>query len=248
MNTGVYRIRNTVNGKAYVGSASRSFKERWGSHRRQLRYGTRHSKHLQNAWNKYGESVFEFEVLERCIPSQCVNCEQLWIDNLSSASRKYGYNSSPTAGSNLGHRFTMAEDAKAKIAQAIKKVWKSDGYRERLSAKISATLTGRKTGVGIRGGWKLNETTRKKMSAYRMGMKRSLESVAKTAAGLRGRKLSDDHRAKLSVSHMGQKPTAATLAKRSESLRLAWAKREAAQSQDDSKLRLSVRGEKRKRL
>ena len=52
-----------MNGKKYVGSAV-NFKRRRRKHRKSLRKGTHHSPHLQNAWNKYGEDNFKFDVLE----------------------------------------------------------------------------------------------------------------------------------------------------------------------------------------
>ena len=64
LRTGVYCIRNTTNGKLYVGSAAVSFKARWNSHRNALRRGEHAAKHLQSSWNKYGEDKFEFLVLE----------------------------------------------------------------------------------------------------------------------------------------------------------------------------------------
>ena len=57
MNCGVYQIKNTLNGKAYIGS-SKNIKRRLGIHRSMLRRGTHRNPHLQNAWNKYGESAF----------------------------------------------------------------------------------------------------------------------------------------------------------------------------------------------
>ncbi len=64
LRTGVYCIRNGQNGKVYVGSTSRSLTGRQKDHLNNLR-GDRHiNRHLQHAWNKYGEEAFTFEVLE----------------------------------------------------------------------------------------------------------------------------------------------------------------------------------------
>lgn len=61
--SGVYVIKNTINGKAYVGS-SISIRKRFKNHRFQLTKGSHHSLSLQQDWNTYGESAFEFTVLE----------------------------------------------------------------------------------------------------------------------------------------------------------------------------------------
>src|ERR1700744_5225889 len=102
MITGVYCIRNLVTGKRYVGSATRSFAKRWTVHKAVLNKGRHHSKHLQASWNKYGEARFSFEVLERCLPDNCIPREQYWIDSYNSADPNYGYNVSPTAGNTRG--------------------------------------------------------------------------------------------------------------------------------------------------
>lgn len=63
MNGGVYKILNTVNGRAYIGSTS-CFKARWKVHRRDLRAGKHANQSLQNAWDKYGEIAFVFSIIE----------------------------------------------------------------------------------------------------------------------------------------------------------------------------------------
>ena len=63
----IYKIRNVVNGKFYVGSTINQ-KDRFRNHRRLLRKNRHHCAHLQAAWNKYGEDCFKFEVIEHDIP------------------------------------------------------------------------------------------------------------------------------------------------------------------------------------
>jgi len=62
---GIYKIINLANGNYYVGS-SWNLAKRWWEHRKQLRNGTHSNVHLLNAWKKYGEESFKFEVLEMC--------------------------------------------------------------------------------------------------------------------------------------------------------------------------------------
>src|ERR1700734_1091413 len=102
--TGVYLIRNKVNDKKYVGSASRSFEQRWRLHRNQLNRGDHVICHLQASWLKYGQDAFEFTVLEYCNPEQCTQREQYWMDHYDVF--KSGYNRTPTAGSQLGFKFS----------------------------------------------------------------------------------------------------------------------------------------------
>lgn len=61
---GIYWIRNKVNGKRYIGSSNK-IKARWKGHRRTLNQDEWHENpYLQRAWNKYGETTFEFEIVE----------------------------------------------------------------------------------------------------------------------------------------------------------------------------------------
>jgi len=61
--SGIYKIVNTLNGRQYFGSAKR-FKQRASEHLNSLQKGTHHNKFLQNDFNKCGENVFEFRVVE----------------------------------------------------------------------------------------------------------------------------------------------------------------------------------------
>jgi group I intron endonuclease len=60
---GVYLIQNKINNYKYVGE-SLNIVRRWKQHIKSLDEGTHTNKSLQNAWDKYGESNFEFIILE----------------------------------------------------------------------------------------------------------------------------------------------------------------------------------------
>lgn len=81
---GIYEIRNKVNGKRYIGSTSREFKERWKEHRYELRSGRHHSPHLQHSWDFHGEINFEFTILEEInnwtYEEQILEREQWYFD------------------------------------------------------------------------------------------------------------------------------------------------------------------------
>lgn len=62
----IYHIKNTIDGKRYVGQTiQKNPKKRWWYHRHQLRNGIHMSPYLQNAWHKYGENSFVFEIVAR---------------------------------------------------------------------------------------------------------------------------------------------------------------------------------------
>lgn len=59
---GIYCIKNLINDKVYIGKTN-NLKKRWKNHLFVLRANTHSNKHLQVAFNKYGESSFEFSIL-----------------------------------------------------------------------------------------------------------------------------------------------------------------------------------------
>ena len=106
MNTGVYIIFNKVNGKYYIGSTTVSFKRRFNKHKLSLRKGVHHSVKLQNAWNKYGEDNFEFEILEEYPKNICSCMEQWWINMTECYKNNIGYNICSQVGTTLGYKFS----------------------------------------------------------------------------------------------------------------------------------------------
>jgi hypothetical protein len=60
---GVYRIRNTRNNKSYLGF-DRDLAARINRHQAELKFGSHRNSELQEEWNSFGESSFQFEVLD----------------------------------------------------------------------------------------------------------------------------------------------------------------------------------------
>jgi len=101
--SGIYQIRNTVNGKRYVGSAV-CIRSRVQQHKRQLKAGRHHSVKLQNSWRKHGPKAFVFEPMLICATSDLLFYEQRAIDTLKGYTD--GYNCAPTAGNQTGLKHT----------------------------------------------------------------------------------------------------------------------------------------------
>ncbi len=110
--SGVYQIRNKVNGKRYVGSAA-NFRLRRTNHICQLRAGRHHSNHLQRAFDLYGEDAFVFEVLLFCGPEDLLKEEQRALD---AGIGEYNEALSATAPM-LGRKHSAK--ARAKMVQAL---------------------------------------------------------------------------------------------------------------------------------
>lgn len=105
----IYCITNLESGKAYIGS-SLDFESRKRQHLKDLKAGTHHCCHLQNAWNKYGKELFEFSFLEEDVDKEILfQRERYWIEYYNTHDRDWGYNLAiPT--DNGGH--THAEETK----------------------------------------------------------------------------------------------------------------------------------------
>jgi group I intron endonuclease len=103
-NNCVYLIKNTLNNKVYIGSAV-NFKKRIISHCNLLKKNKHHSSKLQNSWNKYGENLFVYGILEEnIILTELINREQYFIDFFNSS--KNGFNILPNAGTNFGNKWS----------------------------------------------------------------------------------------------------------------------------------------------
>lgn len=89
--SGIYQIYNKITNKRYIGS-SISMRRRWSQHLFALRHNQHHSKHLQAAWNKYGEDSFEFKCLELCEPENLLSLEHEYILYYKTTDRQFGYN------------------------------------------------------------------------------------------------------------------------------------------------------------
>ncbi len=189
-NTGVYRICNMVNGKRYIGSAAESFETRWIVHKSSLRGGYHHSRHLQGAWNKYGEEAFIFEIVVRCPPDKCVELEQLWMDKERVADQEYGYNMHPTARSPLGFKHTP--EACAKIGAAHK------GMKH--SAEAKAKMSAKRKGI-------VPVAATKAAAEANRGRKRPKEECERIAAAHRGKTKSEAHKAAISAAKKGKPPS-----------------------------------------
>jgi group I intron endonuclease len=96
--SGIYQIRCIPTGKIYVGSAV-DIRARWQNHRSWLKRGKHRNKYLQAAWDKYGESNFDCDVLELVDRDNLLQKEQLWISQTECTNREIGFNLYDIAGS-----------------------------------------------------------------------------------------------------------------------------------------------------
>ena len=115
--SGIYKITNLIDKKIYIGSAC-YLKRRKRQHFSLLKNNIHYNKHLQNAWNKYGEKNFKFEIIEECDKEILLKREQCWLDFYKCYDQAIGYNLNPIAESNLGRHWD--ENTKKKISESLK--------------------------------------------------------------------------------------------------------------------------------
>ena len=141
MSSGIYFIRNVKNGKLYVGSA-KSFYLRWNNHRSRLRKNKHHNKHLQHAWNKYGESSFEFEVAEFVPVEELDAVESVYLELAKRIPYMYYNHRYDPTGRDTKHseetRKLISQKTKEAMAKLPKRI-----YTPEIRAKISLGRRGK---------------------------------------------------------------------------------------------------------
>lgn len=168
----IYKIRNVINDKFYVGSTVDSRKRFW-AHRKALRLGNHDCIHLQRAWDKYGEDCFKFEVIEQLnSKEELYPAEQKWLDE--HFGKDYCYNVAAHADSPMRD---ASPEIRAKLAEKTKAWLEREGHprqgiahTEESRAQMSATRTGKAAGTEhYRYGKTISEETRKKIGDTQRG-------------------------------------------------------------------------------
>lgn len=183
----IYQITNTQNGKRYIGS-SIDYRERVRGHLFHLREGKHHSKHLQRAYDKYGENAFKFSILKVVTKKEkIVEIEQKYLDEF-----KPEYNSRPTAESNSGW----------KPSSETKALWSKQRKGR------APTFLGKKHSEETKK--KIGEASRNRPPSM-LGRKHTPETKALLSEShkgqvpwIKGKTHSEETRRKLSESHKGQ--------------------------------------------
>jgi group I intron endonuclease len=144
--SGIYVIQNMIDGHCYVGS-SKDVKARIKAHKHMLRHGKHHAIRLQRAWDRDGETVFEFYVIRDNVPpDQLLVVEQQLIDEINTE-----YNMSRVAGTREGvpqpphvaERLSALFKGRTKTAEHRRKIGEAHKGRERspeMREKIAAGL------------------------------------------------------------------------------------------------------------
>lgn len=209
---GIYRIRNLTNNKSYIGS-SINIEKRWKEHRRHLKSNVHRNPHLQHAFNTYGEASFEFTILKYCAPIKTLllSLEQETLNNYWDGCKNC-YNVCPTAGSNLGHRWTeqqkkaLRESVKysARCKQGSDHPFFGKHHSAEARAKISANCKGML-------GQQHKEETKKKQSNAHLAEKNPMYGKIGELNPNYGKKHSEEQNKKQSIANSGENSATAKL-------------------------------------
>jgi len=205
MESGIYKILNNINGKFYIGS-TKNFNKRWVSHKYLLRLNKHENKHLQYAWNKYGEEHFQFIKFQDVKIENLIIWEQHYINTLDVYNRNIGYNLSPTANSTLGFKFSEESKMKMSLAkkgkQSSRKNYKhSEETKKKIGENNKISQLGRIHSEGTKikmSKWHTNkivsDETKKKISKYRTGKLLCEETKIKISQKMMGNKYALGHK------------------------------------------------------
>lgn len=188
---GIYQIINSTTGDCYIGS-SQCCRVRVMRHFRELSLNKHFNRHLQNAWNKYGEASFSAGVLERIENKEnLIKHEQHYIDTLNPK-----YNINTIADRPTGVK--RAEEFKKKVGDFHRgKILSKDTI-----AKLKASLKGRSVwNKGI----SPSQTTRQKLRECNLGKKHTTETRQKMSDSLKGRIIAPEHAEKIGAAQRGEK-------------------------------------------
>ena len=139
MNCGIYLIINLVNNKYYVGS-SNDCNKRFIQHKSELNRNIHGNRHLQKAWNKYGEHNFKLFIIDFVVENSLEAKEQEWIIKLHACNRDMGYNICAAGRSQKGVKRSEEFKLKNSITHLGSK------HLEETKIKIGKSKLGKKRG------------------------------------------------------------------------------------------------------
>lgn len=181
---GIYEIVNIVNNKRYIGQST-NINARFRSHKNKLRKNQHRNPYLQNAWNKYGETNFVFNIIQTCKDVELDELEQKYIETCNTCNREYGYNIDNGGNSNKH----LSEETREKISEARKKENLSDETRKKMSdsaKKRCSTQEWKQYYHNVLSGREISEETKSKMRNAHLDNSHSEETRMKIRKAMMG--------------------------------------------------------------
>jgi group I intron endonuclease len=193
-----YIIINKINGKKYIGMTGIKYPStRKGQHLHALRKGKHDNDHLQFAFNEYGESAFEFKVIDTDLTEEQVlirEDELMKIHN--TLDREYGYNIEKS-----GNVVFLSEESKIKIRNKLKGRKISDEQKRKHSElmKSNNPMKGKSHSAEARE--KIRQACLKRSPKSRV---HSEETKMKISEANKGKIVSEETRIRMSIARKGK--------------------------------------------
>lgn len=166
---GIYAIENLINGKVYIGQ-SVDIKKRFREHKYHFKTNNHCNNYLQNAWNKYGEENFSFEIIEQCSEEELRPKEIFYIEEYRKIIEVYNL----TNGGDGTKGYNHTEESKKKMSEYHKGKHEGENnnfygkkHTKETKEKISKVCKGK---PGTMTGRAHTEYSKKKMSKSRKGI------------------------------------------------------------------------------
>ena len=192
----IYKITNTVNGKAYIGQTRHDAeKTRIRDH-----FNGHGNRILKNSVKKYGRDAFTVEILHDGIIPELLDILEIEAIAKHNTVRPAGYNL--TTGGGAG---TPSEETRRKLSEAGKG---RIPYNKGVFGKRHSKETRRKISEGQKGK-KFSEETKRKISEAKEGKPISRETRSKMSESKKGKKLAPETRRKISESRKNPEHIAA---------------------------------------
>ena len=194
---GIYKITDTIDGKAYIGQ-SVDIAKRFHYHKTRCQ-----NRYLNHAIKKHGLDNFKFEIIKTISNSKLKNIlldcyEEHYIKLYNTLDRKLGYNlmhggqpgrlckeslelmRKNSAGKLIGHKHTAEAKANMRKAQSNR----SEIWRNRLSVSQKNKIVSEETRAKIRAARQnqiITEETKRKISSALSGKKKTQTHIAKVS-------------------------------------------------------------------
>ncbi len=140
----IYKIKNLVNNKYYIGQTVHKLEERWQQHKKK----NSNCRYLKHAFNKYGFDNFKFELVCECIDEDLDKFEIKYMEEYNSLVPN-GYNLREGGNSGRHHQSTKDKISKTLLDKNYKypvgtHPWIGRKHNEESKEKISKSLIGKK--------------------------------------------------------------------------------------------------------
>jgi len=187
----IYKAKNVINDKVYIGQTTKKLIERIRDHQRNI---NRKNYPFYNGLGKHGKENFIWSEIDRASTRDELDSkEEYWIDFYRSTEKKFGYNAksggrvpvfnaetrNKISKTSTGRKFS-AETKKKMSDIHLGKAIRPKGFKMSESQKLSLSRANKGQGSGRKIPRDIVEKTRRKL----IGIKKSPEHVNKVKAAL----------------------------------------------------------------